>query len=109
MGGAFFPRECTSNAKAAAQRAIALDERLADGHVALASILRRLRSGLGWRATEVQRALSLNPAMPMRIRRSRTIWRRSGVSMKLSLNQASEKSRSLAGQAYDVKSGTMPG
>jgi len=55
MGGA-FPRDVIPNAKAAAQRAIALDERLADGHVALASILLAYDRDWDGRATEVQRA-----------------------------------------------------
>lgn len=61
MGGA-FPRDVIPDAKAAAQQAIALDERLADGHVALASILLAYEWDWDGAQREVGRALSLNPS-----------------------------------------------
>jgi len=61
MGGA-FPRDVIPEAKAAAQRAIALDERLADGHVALASILLAYEWDWSGAQREVRRALGLNPS-----------------------------------------------
>jgi TolB-like protein/DNA-binding winged helix-turn-helix (wHTH) protein/Flp pilus assembly protein TadD len=61
LGGA-FPSEVISRARTAAQRAVALDEELAEGHVALGAIL--LAYDWDWTGTEreIRRAISLNPS-----------------------------------------------
>jgi tetratricopeptide (TPR) repeat protein len=63
MGGT-FPRDIVPQAKAAAMRAIALDDQLADGHVAFGSILLAYDWDWDSASREVTRALQLNPSHP---------------------------------------------
>jgi TolB-like protein/DNA-binding winged helix-turn-helix (wHTH) protein len=60
--GQAFPRDVMPRAKAAAQQAVALDEELPDGHVALGYVL--LIYDRDWAGTEreARRATSLNPS-----------------------------------------------
>jgi TolB-like protein/DNA-binding winged helix-turn-helix (wHTH) protein/Tfp pilus assembly protein PilF len=61
MGGT-FPRDIVPQAKAAAVQAIALDDQLADGHVALGAILLAYDWDWNGASREVTRALRLNPS-----------------------------------------------
>jgi TolB-like protein/Flp pilus assembly protein TadD len=61
LGGA-FPSELMAAARSAAERAIAFDEDLAEGHVALASILLAYDWNWAGAEREVRRAISLNPS-----------------------------------------------
>jgi TolB-like protein/Flp pilus assembly protein TadD len=57
-----FPRELAAKAKAVAQRAIALDEHLAEARVALGSILLAYDWDWAGAEREARRAISLNPS-----------------------------------------------
>jgi TolB-like protein/DNA-binding winged helix-turn-helix (wHTH) protein/Tfp pilus assembly protein PilF len=61
LGGG-FPSEVMPRAKTAAQRAIALDEELAEAHVALGAILLAYDWDWAGAEREVRRAISLNPS-----------------------------------------------
>jgi TolB-like protein/Tfp pilus assembly protein PilF len=62
--GEAFPREVAPRARAAAQRAIALDEELAYGHIALGSILLVYDRNWAGAEREIRRAMTLNPSDP---------------------------------------------
>lgn len=59
--GVMLPREASSQAEAAAQKAVELDERMAEGHAALA--MAQFRYDRNWRDAEreFRRAIELNP------------------------------------------------
>lgn len=61
LQGLMRPAECMPKAEAAARRALALDEGLAEAHVSLATVLFRYRWDWAGAESEYQRALELDP------------------------------------------------
>jgi serine/threonine-protein kinase len=90
---AVAPREIKPRARVAAKKALELDETLAEGHAALASVLAHYDWDWSGAETEYRRALELNPAL---------VWERTVFSLFLSAMERHEEAIAEAERAVEL-------